>query len=107
MPLIRHEGSGRVRMLHNNARMSFKSFQESMQEQFPISKPVSDYAPDFDELVERVDTLKDRLDTFEKKVAPEAALRKAQIQAASGILKTEPKSNTDIQSHQTERDIWD
>ena len=102
--MVMKEGAGRVR-LANGARMSLRSYRETMAEQYPISAPIADEPdPEFDELVADVRTLRSDVERLKSYVEPREALRRAQVDAASGKLYSDAPAG--IKRHAAEAELW-
>ena len=102
--MLKHEGAGRVR-LSNGRRMSYRSFRESMAEQYPEPNIITDEPdPDFDRLVVQVRDIQSDLDMVKRRLLPAAALERARFDAASGQLLNERTEG--IRHHASEGRLW-
>ena len=90
--MVANEGAGRIRM-HNGARMSLRSFRESMAEQYPEPTLVAD-----------VRKLRKDVDHLSGPVEANQALQRAQADMASGRLYNDAPA--DIKAHAAEVDLW-
>ena len=92
--------------MHNGARMSLRSFRESMAEQYPEPTFAADEPeyPEFDELVADVRKLRQDVDHLSGPVEANQALQRAQADMASGRLYNDAPA--DIKAHAAEADLW-
>ena len=101
--MLSHEGAGRVR-LANGRRMSLQSYCETITEQYPVSVPVDESQPEFDELVADVHTLRHDVERLRGSIEPRTALLRAQADLASGKLHSDV--STSLKRHAAEADLW-
>ena len=104
--MVSNEGAGRVR-LSNGARMSLRSYRESMAEQYPEPTFAADEPEqmELDELTSEVGSLKDDVKRLKRAIEPREALARAQVDKASGKLYSDAPTRTKEPSS-VEADLW-
>ena len=104
--MVSNEGAGRVR-LSNGARMSLRSYRESMAEQYPEPTFAADELEqmELDELTSEVGSLKDDVKRLKRAIEPREALARAQSDKASGKLDSDASAQPRKPSS-VEADLW-